>query len=86
MARVDWGDFGRIEPVAVIDTLGVDPEYATRRGVGRVMLRQLFANLDALHVERVETVVSHHNLPMAGFFIGNGFEPSQGLAFVRRLS
>lgn len=85
MARVDWGDFGRIEPVAVIDTLGVDPEYATRRGVGRAMLRQLFANLDALHVERVETVVSHHDMPTAGFFVGNGFEPSQGLAFVRRL-
>jgi N-acetylglutamate synthase-like GNAT family acetyltransferase len=85
MARADWGDFGRTEPVAVIDTLGVDPEYATRRGVGRAMLRQLFANLDALRVERVETVISHHDLPMAGFFVGNGFEPSQRLAFVRRL-
>jgi ribosomal protein S18 acetylase RimI-like enzyme len=85
MARADWGDFGRTEPVAVIDTLGVDPEYATRRGVGRALLRQLFANLDALRVERVETVISHHNLPMAGFFTGNGFEPSQRLAFVRRL-
>lgn len=85
MARTDWGDFGRTEPVAVIDTLGVDPEYARRRGVGRAMLRQLFANLDALGVERVETVVSHHQLPLAGFFVGNGFEPSQRLAFVRRL-
>ena len=85
MARVDWGDFGRIEPVAVVDTLGVDPEYATRRGVGRALLRQLFANLDALHVERVETVVSLHDLPLAGFFAGNGFSPSQQLAFVRRL-
>jgi len=85
MARADWGDFGRFEPVAVIDTLGVDPEYATRRGVGRSMLRQLFANLDALKVERVETVISHHDQPTAGFFIGNGFEPSQRLAFVRRL-
>ena len=85
MARADWGDFGRTEPVAVIDTLGVDPEYATRRGVGRAMLRQLFANLDALRVERVETVISHHDQRTAGFFIGNGFEPSQRLAFVRRL-
>ncbi len=85
MARVDWGDFGRIDPVAVIDTIGVDPEYAARRGVGRAMLRQLFANLDALQVERVETLISHHDLPTAGFFVGNGFEPSQQLAFARRL-
>ncbi|HET7524928.1 MAG TPA: GNAT family N-acetyltransferase [Burkholderiaceae bacterium] len=85
MARVDWGDFGRVDPVAVIDTIGVDPEYAARRGVGRAMLRQLFANLDALHVERVETLISCHDLPTAGFFTGNGFEPAQRLALVRRL-
>jgi ribosomal protein S18 acetylase RimI-like enzyme len=85
MARADWGDFGRSEPVAVIDTLGVDPEYATRRGVGRAMLRQLIANLDALQVERIETVISHHDLRLAGFFIGHGFQPSQRLAFVQQL-
>ena len=33
MARADLGDFGRAEPVAVLDTIGVDPRYA-RRGVG----------------------------------------------------
>ncbi|HEX7437766.1 MAG TPA: GNAT family N-acetyltransferase, partial [Caldimonas sp.] len=60
MARVDRGDFGRTEPVVVIDTLGVDPEYA-RRGVGRALLSQLFANLGALRVERVETVVAQRD-------------------------
>ncbi len=84
MARADWGDFGRTEPVAVIDTLGVEPEYG-RRGVGRAMLLQLFANLEALRVERVETLISYHDRRTAGFFVGNGFEPSQRLAFVRRL-
>ena len=33
MARLDYGDFGRVEPVAVIDTIGVDPLRA-RQGIG----------------------------------------------------
>ena len=42
MARADLGDFGRTEPVAVIDTIGVDPGYA-HRGVGHALVSQLFA-------------------------------------------
>jgi GNAT superfamily N-acetyltransferase len=84
MARVDRGDFGRTEPVAVIDTVGVDPEYA-RRGVGRALLSQLFANLGALRVERVETVIPQGDLDLRGFLFAVGFAPSQRLPFVRRL-
>ena len=84
MARADLGDFGRTEPVAVIDTLGVDPEYA-HRGIGRALLSQLFANLGALRVERVETVVSQRDLGLLGFLYAAGFAPSQRLPFVHRL-
>jgi ribosomal protein S18 acetylase RimI-like enzyme len=84
MARADLGDFGRTEPVAVIDTLGVDPEYA-HRGIGRALLSQLFANLGALRVERVETVVPQRNLGLLGFLYGAGFVPAARLPFVRRL-
>jgi len=83
MARVDRGDFGRTEPVAVIDTIGVDLEY-TRHGIGRALLSQLFVNLGALHVERVETIVAASDLGLLGFLYGVGFVPSQRLAFVRR--
>ena len=85
MARADLGDFGRAEPVALIDTLGVEPEYA-ERGVGRALTTQLFANLVALRVERVETVVGAMDLELLGFFASLGFAPSQRLAFVRRLT
>ena len=85
MARADLGDFGRTEPVAVIDTLGVAPEYA-HRGVGHALMQQLFLNLDALRIERVETVVAVRALPLLGFFLDTGFAPAQRLAFVKRLS
>ena len=85
MARADLGDFGRTEPVAVIDTLGVDSGYA-RRGVGRALLSQLFANLDALQVERVETVVAPDDLALRGLFQSAGLAPTQRLAFRRELN
>ena len=43
MARLDYGDFGRVEPVAVIDTVGVDP-LRLRQGIGRALLSQLCRN------------------------------------------
>jgi ribosomal protein S18 acetylase RimI-like enzyme len=84
MARVDWGDFGRTEPVAVIDTIGVDSGF-THRGVGHALLSQLFVNLGALRIERVETVVAPHDLALLGFLYDIGFTPSQRLPFVRWL-
>jgi predicted N-acetyltransferase YhbS len=83
MARADLGDYGRTEPVAVLDAIGVSPEYA-QRGVGRALLEQLFLNLDALRIERVETQVEARALELLGFFYGAGFAPAQRLAFVRR--
>ena len=85
MASADLGDFGRTEPVAVIDTIGVDPDYA-HRGVGHALLSQLFANLGALRIERVETVVAPRDLGLLGFLYDVGFVPSQRLPFVRRLA
>ena len=84
MARADLGDFGRTEPVAVLDTIGVDPAYA-HHGVGHALVSQLFANLGALHIDHVETVVAPADLPLLGFLHGTGFKPSQRLAFVRQL-
>ncbi len=84
MARADLGDFGRTEPVAVIDTLGVAPEYA-HHGVGHALLSQLFLNLGALRIERVETVVDRKAFDLLGFFYDIGFAPGQRLAFVKTL-
>jgi N-acetylglutamate synthase-like GNAT family acetyltransferase len=85
MARLDFGDFGRVEPVAVIDTVGVDPLRA-RQGIGRGLLSQLFVNLRGLGVERVETVLAAGSLGLMGFFCAAGFRPSERLAFEKRLS
>jgi len=82
MARADIGDFGRTEPVAVLDTIGVHPDFA-HHGLGHALLSQLFANLGALRIERVETVVAPRDLALLGFLYDVGFRPSQRLPFVR---
>lgn len=80
MARSDLGDYGRTEPVAVIDTMGVDPAFG-HRGVGHALLSQLAVNLGALRVERIETLVGPHDLALTAFLFERGFAPAQRLAF-----
>lgn len=82
MARTDYGDFGRLEPVAVLDAVGVDPRFG-RRGVGRALLSQLFLNLGALRVERCETVAGRDNFDLLAFLYRAGFGASAALALQR---
>lgn len=79
MARVDFGEFGQTEPSAIIDTLGVDPDYA-HKNVGSALLSQLFANLTVLRTDRVRTEVGAKQLALQGFLQNNGFGPAQILS------
>jgi predicted N-acetyltransferase YhbS len=85
MARTDFGDFGRAEPIAVLDTIGVHRWYAAS-GIGTALLSQLFLNLHALGVQRVETVVAPESPDLLAFFYKAGFEPSGRLSFVKQLT
>jgi ribosomal protein S18 acetylase RimI-like enzyme len=82
MARVDYGEFGRTEPIAVLDTIGVHPEF-TRRHVARALLEQLLLNLGSLRVERLLTEVEWDQLDLLAFFARTGFGPSQRLSFTK---
>ena len=80
MARVDLGEFGRVETTAVIDTIGVDPEYR-QRGVGRALLSQLLVNLQTLRIESIRTELDWRNRELLAFLDRCGFRPSQQLCF-----
>ena len=81
MARVDFGEFDRTEPTAVLDTLGVDPAYGHQQ-VGSALLSQLLANLTSLQLEKIRTVVGADHFDILNFLMKNGFRTSQQLAFV----
>ena len=82
MARVDFGEFGRFEPIAVMDTIGVDPDVR-HSGVGRALLSQLLVNLGTLRVERIRTEIAWRDGDVLGFLDRCGFLPAQQICFQR---
>jgi len=70
-----YGEFGLPEPVAVLDTLGVDAVLRHRK-VGSALLRQLVLNLRALGIERVQTEVDWTLRDLLAFFAASGLAPA----------
>jgi len=79
MARLDFGEFGRTDAAAVIDTLGV-AKACRGKNVGHALLSQLLTNLATLQVETVRSEVEWDNFALLGFLQSCGFRPSQRLA------
>mgnify|MGYP003581005274 CR=1 FL=1 len=75
LARVYYGEFGTLEPVAVLDTLGVHPDFRGQ-GVGSALQRQLRTNLSGLGVSVLQTEVSWDDQQLLGFFHQQGFSPA----------
>jgi len=84
MARVDLGEFGRVDTTAVLDTIGVHPDYQNR-GVGRALVSQLLINLGTLRVESVRTEVDLKGRELLAYLDRCGFRPSQQLCFDKSL-
>lgn len=85
MARVDLGEFGRVDTTAVLDTIGVHPDYQ-HRGVGQALISQLLMNLGTLRVDNVRTEVDWNDSSLLAYLDGCGFRPSQQLCFDRSLN
>ena len=76
LARVYYGEFGTMEPTAVLDTIGVHSDFRGQ-GVGAAMLRQLCLNLRGLGVSRLQTEVGWESQELLHFFQREGFRPAQ---------
>ena len=75
IARVYYGDFGIAEPAAVLEVIGVHPDFRGR-GVGHALLHQLTANLLGLGVGVVSTEVSWDDQRVMAFMHREGFLPA----------
>ncbi len=85
MARVNLGEFGRADSAAVMDTIGVDPDYGNR-GVGHALVTQLLVNLMTLRVDKVLTEIDWNARELLGFLDHCGFRPSSYLCFDRDMA
>jgi len=78
LARVYYGEFGTMEPVAVLDTLGVHPD--TRGvGIGHALMEQLLINLAGLGVPTLRTEVAWEDTQLLAFFQRERFRPAARL-------
>ena len=84
MAGVDFGEFGRTEPEAVMDTIGVAPDFRGQ-GVGAALMSQLLVNLATLRVERLRTELDWNDFGLLAYLAGCGFRPSQRLVVRREI-
>lgn len=78
LAKVWYGEFGEVDPVAVLDTLGVDPRQRGQH-LATELLDQLRTNLAALGIRTLRTEVSWRNPELLTFFHHEGFVPAPRL-------
>jgi ribosomal protein S18 acetylase RimI-like enzyme len=79
-----FGEFGLPEPTAVLDAIGIHPEFR-RRKVGKALLEQLETNLHALRVEKVRTEVDWDDFDLLGFLAHAGYRPSGRICLEKTL-
>jgi len=71
-ARVQDGDFGSAEKLAVLDVLGVDPD-ARGQGIGKSLLEGIEQRMGKKGIATLRTEVPWTNHQMTGFFAATGF-------------
>ncbi len=84
MGNIYIGEFGIPQTTASLDTIGIDPEYATA-GLGTLLLEEFVTNVDAAGVESIQTLVDWEDIPLLRFFNRNGFIPSTKLNLERKI-
>jgi len=78
LGSLHYGEFGLPQPIAVLDTILVDPGHA-RHGVGTALLDQFVKNLRALGIERLRTEVAWDEHGLNRFLGRRGFAPAPRL-------
>jgi GNAT superfamily N-acetyltransferase len=85
IARIQRGEFGREQAVAVLDAVGVEP-HARERGVGRALIDGLIAALDRMGVGSLTSQAAWNNHELLRFFAASGFALAPRLVLERSLA
>lgn len=85
MGEANTGEYGIPEPVASVDTLGIDPEFK-RMGVGHLLLDEYCALAAKAGIELMTTLVSEDWPDLVKFFKAEQFKPARMVALDRKLS
>jgi len=72
LARLLEGEYGENKPVAVLDAIGVDPEFKGR-GIGRQIMQNFIEILRHKQIPEIHTEVDWRNTNFLNFLAATGF-------------
>jgi GNAT superfamily N-acetyltransferase len=78
LGSLHYGEFGQPEPIAILDTVLVDPAVRGH-GIGTALFDQLARNLCALGIRRLRTEVGWDEHELNRFLGHRGFVPAPRL-------
>ena len=84
MGNIYTGEFGIPQTTASLDTIGIDPDYASH-GIGTLLLEEFIRHVRAAGVDSIQTLVDWKNAPLLKFFNKCGFVPSKTLNLEKRI-
>jgi ribosomal protein S18 acetylase RimI-like enzyme len=83
MGELYIGQFGISNEGAVVDTVGVDPDFQ-RQGIGEKLMDEFITHLKALEVRKINTLVNKSDTQMMRYFNDNRFQPSEAVISLER--
>ncbi len=78
MGAVYLGEYGVKESSAVVDTIGVYPQYQGF-GIAGMLYKEFLENVKRIGIKKIYTIVDWEDLDLIKFFNGEGFAPSKRL-------
>jgi len=84
MGELYMGQFGILQEVASMDTIGVDPDYQ-HRGIGKKLMAEFIDHLRQIGVNKIHTLVGWNDAQLIHFFSANQFSPSKTINLERTI-
>ena len=84
IAEVAGWEYGVPDTVALIETIGVHPDYQ-KKGIATSLLRRLIDNLRKIGINTVYTFVEWRSWDLLRFFAKMGFEKGEMIHLILRL-
>ncbi|MBB5348724.1 GNAT family N-acetyltransferase [Desulfoprunum benzoelyticum] len=84
MGELYMGQFGILQEVASMDTIGIDPAYQ-HRGVGKKLMDEFIDHLRQIGVNKINTLVDWNDAGLIHFFSANQFSPSKTINLERNI-
>ena len=84
MGELYMGQFGILQEVASIDTIGVDPS-CQQKGVGKKLMGEFIDHLRQIGVSKINTLVDWNDAKLIHFFSANQFNPSRTINLEREI-